>query len=70
MLKYKKKDAFYVVFIDFKSAYNTVNREILYNILKEKCILGEDEITFLRKLHDSLFFEVDNKKYYFDNGVH
>jgi len=32
-------EAVHQLFIDFKTAYNSVRREVLYNILNELCIL-------------------------------
>ena len=37
----KKKDGLCCIFIDFKSAYNTILRENLYKIIKNKKILEE-----------------------------
>lgn len=34
--KYKSKDKMVCVFIDFKSAYNTIKKERLFEILREK----------------------------------
>ena len=44
------------VFIDYKSAYNTVNRKRLYHILKTKKILLPEEVDFLEGMHDALYF--------------
>lgn len=68
--KCKKKDNIAAIFIDYSSAYNSIIREKLYKILKTKLILNEDEIKFLRVLHDHAHFEVNGKNYYFLNGVH
>ena len=35
----KKEQKLYAIFIDFKSAYNTIIRKKVYNILLEKKIL-------------------------------
>jgi hypothetical protein len=48
--KYKSKDKMACVFIDFKSAYNTISKNKLYQILNNKAILNEDEIKFLKVL--------------------
>ena len=58
-----------VVFIDYKSAYNTINRERLYKIIKEKQILSTLEAEFLEKLHNCLYFFVDGERVSFKNGV-
>ena len=39
------------IFIDFKNSYNTVNREIIFEYMKDKQILEENEINFLKALH-------------------
>jgi hypothetical protein len=52
----KKRQGECCVFIDYKSAYNTVNRHRLYRILKEKQILSNDEVDFLQGMHDALYF--------------
>jgi hypothetical protein len=39
------------VFIDFKSAYNTVLREKLCEALENKNILTKNEVQFLRAFH-------------------
>jgi hypothetical protein len=71
MMKDQKKVAGEcAVFIDFKSAYNTINRKKLYQIIRQKGILDELEAQFLEKLHDNLYFKVDDKKVSFANGVH
>jgi hypothetical protein len=38
--KYKKKDKQIILFIDYKSAYNTVIRDILYELLLRDNILN------------------------------
>ena len=45
--KYKKKDEMSVVYIDLKSAYNTINRKKLFEIIENKKILEKSEIKFL-----------------------
>ena len=67
----KKEQKIYAIFIDFKSAYNTIIRQKVYNILLEKNILKKDEIIFLKHIHSKLHFKDEmNNTYYFDNGVH
>ncbi len=43
--------------IDYKSGYNTINRERLYRILKDKNILTNDEVDFLQAMHDAVYFK-------------
>ncbi len=64
------KDKYWIFFIDFKSAYNSVNREILYEILIKKNILPANEVIFLKEIHNSIYFRIDNQYFYFNNGVH
>ena len=64
------KKHYCLIFIDFKSAYNTIIRKKIYDILKRKNILTDEETLFLELLHDKLYFENKDKKYYFPNGVH
>ena len=44
---YKKKDKMDILFIDYKNAYNTVQREKLYDLLIEKRVLTVNETLFL-----------------------
>ena len=60
------------IFIDFQSAYNTINRNKLYSILRERKVLAEREISFLEALHTNIYYKKSTnggKKYYFANGV-
>ena len=52
----KKRQGECCLFIDYKSAYNTVNRSRLYRILKDKNILTHDEVNFLQAMHDAVYF--------------
>ena len=58
-----------VVFIDFSSAYNTVNRNKLWDIIQKKKVLTEKELIFLKQLTDNLYFKCDGERYYYKNGV-
>jgi hypothetical protein len=55
--------------IEYKSAYSTINRERLYQILNEKKILANDEVDFLQIMHDTVYFKCGGKGYYPKNGV-
>ena len=46
-----------ILFIDYKSAYNTVVRDKLYDALIEKRVLTVNETLFLRSLHSRSYFE-------------
>jgi hypothetical protein len=47
----KKRDGDCCLFIDYKSAYNSICRERLYRALIRKNILEQDEVNFLRAMH-------------------
>ncbi len=66
----RQHDTLRAVFIDYKSAYNTVFRLRLYDTLVRKEILTTEEAEFLRQLHSCLYFKVGNDKFFFRNGVH
>ena len=66
----KKRTGECCIFIDYKSAYNTINRKRLYNILKSNNILLPDEVDFLEGLHEALYFRCGGDRYYLQNGVH
>lgn len=59
------------IFKDFKSAYNTVHRPRLYQMLTQKGILRPEETQFLATLHDLLYFkDSDEKHVHLECGVH
>ena len=58
-----------LIFIDYKSAFNTIDREILYDILHKKNILKSEEIDFLKALHSHIHYKCDGQIYYCKNGV-
>ena len=66
----RKKEALCCVFIDYKSAYNTINRKRLYQALIRKNVLTTAETEFLKNMHDCLHFKVGTQRFYFENGVH
>ena len=57
------------IFIDKKSAYNTINRDTLKRILEERKILQKDEIYFLFIIYDNMFYKVNEEKKYFERGL-
>ncbi len=59
-----------IIYIDLKSAYNTINQNLLFQIIKENKILTNNESDFLESLIQHIYFRNNNKKYYFKNGVH
>jgi len=58
-----------VLFVDFKSAYNNVNIGQLFSILKEKHILDNNEIDFLRALYSNVTVTVGKEKVKIFKGV-
>lgn len=65
----KSSDKLCIIFIDFKSAYNTVLREKLWEYLRTLSVFSLDEIEFIRLMMNKLYFKCQNKNYYFKNGV-
>ncbi|EAR96184.2 reverse transcriptase (macronuclear) [Tetrahymena thermophila SB210] len=65
----RKKDAVGALFIDFKSAYNTICRDRLFKILQDKDILNLEESQFLRYLQNNLFYQTKSQKVYLRDGV-
>lgn len=55
----QKNAGLFLIFIDFKSAYNTILRHKLYERLLEKNILEKDEIIFMENLHKNLYFDAN-----------
>ena len=47
----------YVLFIDFRSAYNTIIRNKIYKILVEKNTLNRDEVQFMKNMHNKVHFK-------------
>jgi retron-type reverse transcriptase len=58
-----------VFYIDLKSAYNTIDRVKLFNIIRNKQILTLDECDFIENLYNSIYYKCDNSKYHLPNGV-
>jgi len=46
----------YAVFIDLRSAYNTIDRKRLFELIRAKNILKIKEANFLEMLYDSIYF--------------
>lgn len=64
-----RKDELDLIFIDYKSAYNTIRRNLLYEILQNKQILEDVEIQCLKSLHSMLHYKSEGQRYWFSNGV-
>jgi hypothetical protein len=58
-----------ILFIDFKSAYNNVNLDMLFESLKENKILENDEIAFLRTLYTKTKLTIGKEKVEIHRGV-
>ena len=70
MKQYKVKDQMAALFVDLKSAYNTVDRKALFSFIREKEILNDSESVFLENLYDSIYLKTENnKRHFFPKGV-
>ena len=58
----KKRKPFFMLFIDFKSAYDLVDRHKLYQILKKKQILNNSEIQLIKFLHQNSVISLGKSK--------
>ena len=58
-----------LLFIDFKSAYNNVNLDMLFANLLTNNILDSDEVEFLRTLYSKTVLTVGNQKVEINKGV-
>ena len=58
-----------ILFIDFKSAYNNVNLDMLFETLKENKILENDETAFLRSLYTKTKLTIGKEKVQIHRGV-
>ncbi|KAM3130909.1 hypothetical protein pb186bvf_016932 [Paramecium bursaria] len=64
------KDQLIFSFIDFKSAYNYVSRKLIYQVIREKQILNNDELAFLEGIQNNQYFEkIDGSKMQLTRGV-
>ena len=64
----KAKDRKSLLFIDFSSADNTVNREDLYAALKRKNVFSHNELELIKALHSLVHFKSLGKIIYYPNG--
>ena len=65
----RKKHKEICIFVDFKSAYYSVNRILLFEIARDKKVLSPDELNFIQRLYFKLNVNLDGEKIYFENGV-
>jgi len=59
----------YLIFIDFKEAYNSINMALLYEKMKEDNILEDKKLTFLFTIYSRLVIKLDNESFTPKNGV-
>jgi hypothetical protein len=57
------------VFIDFKSAYNAINKKNLFEILKRLEIYEDDELKFLRVLYQNTYLQSEEQYIKIEEGV-
>ena len=70
MKQYKAKDQMVALFVDLKSAYNTVNRKTLFSFIQKEEILNQSESVFLENLYHSIYLKRGyNGRHYFPKGV-
>ncbi len=65
----KKKKVDYGLFIDFSNAYNSIPHELLFQKLRTKQVLPEDEITFLEQLYARYRIKIGKKSVGSNKGV-
>ena len=68
-LEEKKKKAKYGLFIDFANAYNTVPHTLLFQKLRDKKCLDDDEIDFLEALYSRYRIKIGKKVIRYNRGV-
>ncbi|KAL4506995.1 hypothetical protein ABPG72_001416 [Tetrahymena utriculariae] len=60
-----------LIFIDLSSAYNSVDRNLLFQIIKDRQIFNSQELDFLYLLQNNIYFQNSNgKKVIIKNGTH
>ncbi len=59
----------YIIFIDFKEAYNSINMGLLYEMMKIDKILDEDKLTYLFTLYSKLKIRLNKESFSPKNGV-
>lgn len=59
----------FLIFIDLKQAYNSVNMQLLYNRMRQDRILEDDKLTFLFALYGRLKIYLGEEHYSPINGV-
>ena len=59
----------YVIFVDFKEAYNSINMGLLFEKMKEDKILRNDELVFLFAIYSKLVIRLEKESFIPKNGV-
>lgn len=59
----------YIIFIDFKEAYNSINMNLLYERMLMDRILDEDKLTYLFSIYSKLVIRLGKESFTPKNGV-
>jgi len=59
----------YIIFIDFKEAYNSINLSLLYERMKEDNIMENNKLIFLFTIYSRLAIRLDRESFTPKNGV-
>lgn len=65
----KYQNSGYLLFLDFSSAYDTINRKLLYQRLKDKQVLADEEIEIIKFIHSNIRIKLGGKKCHTETGV-
>ena len=68
-LRTSRKQTVYGVFIDFSHAYNSVPHTLLFQKLRKKKVLSEDEISFLEQLYARYSVKLGHSRLRSNKGV-
>jgi hypothetical protein len=62
MMMSKKENKIYTtIFVDIASAYNTVDRKILFRHMREKAMMDQYELDFLEYIQENIYFQTQKK---------
>ena len=67
--KRRGRKKLYLLFVDFKAAFDSVRRDLLYETLTNRNILTEQEVQLVRFLHHKLSIHLDQHKCSTSRGV-
>lgn len=62
-------DHHYIIFIDFKEAYNSINMGLLYEMMKKDKVIEEDKLTYLFTIYSKLRISLNKEDFTPKNGV-